>query len=150
MPPTCTPTERPSASPSPSVTASPALPLGVRLEVASALAHPGTHFWVRGYLDNPGPGSLPGQPVFFVLDVFSSYYFWPSWRLYQPPGQPSVDFESLDIAPGTMVLQVVDPFVWPDTGQDQASGLRFYGAMLDRTLTAILGQMAEASWGYGP
>jgi hypothetical protein len=38
----------------------------------------------------------------------------------------------------------------PDTGQASASGLRFYGAMLNQAMDAALGEIAIVEWEYGP
>ena len=144
-----TPTVSPSATGSPNPTP-PALELGARIELATDMAQPGSVFWVRGYLDNPDATTLRRTPVFFVLDVWGALYFWPRWLHYNPPGQPAVDFSYVDIRPGTVEIEVIAPFTWPDTGADQISGLYFYGALLNNQLSAVLGNLAVAEWGYGP
>jgi len=124
--------------------------LGARIELATDMARPGSSFWVRGLLDNPGPEPLLQTPVCFILDVLGALYFWPSWIAYEPPAQPDIDWQVLDIPAGSSALDIVPVFTWPDTGDSRLTGLHFYGAMLNPDGTAIVGQWADAGWGYGP
>ncbi len=135
----------PIPTPTPAVTH----PTGVRLEISGDYVHPGEEFQLKGYLDNDGT-FMPQVPVFFILDIYRNYFFWPSWTLYDPPGRPDIDFQVLDIPPGTSTLNVISPFVWPDTGTESLTGLFFHGAMLNETLDSIVGHYASVEWGYGP
>jgi hypothetical protein len=123
--------------------------LGVRIELPTNNVHPGETFWVSGYLDNPD-GPMSQIPVLFLLDVFGSYFFWPSWRQYAPPESTDIDFEIHDIQSGTTQIQVLPSFSWPDTGAGRIESLYFYGAMLNQQMNALLGGMAVVEWGYGP
>ena len=113
------------------------------------MTHPGEDFYVTGYLDNPG-SALSDIPTFFVLDVYGSYWFWPSWTHYDPPANPDIDYMLMEVPTGTTLVEVIGTFTWPDTGNDSASGLHLYGAMLNTDMTDILGRMADKEWGYGP
>jgi hypothetical protein len=141
-------TATPEATVSPGATATPAHPFGVRLELP-AMVHPGEEFRVTGFLDNPDE-DRSGVAVFFVLDVYGELWFWPSWAHYAPPGATGYDFRLLDVPRGVTPVEVVPPFVWPDTGSRAATGLYFHGAMLNETQTAIAGRMASEEWGFGP
>jgi len=143
VPPTATPAPPTATAAPPTETPFP-YPLGVRIDMPE-MVHPGDDFWVTGYLDNPGD-EIPAAPVFFILDVFGSYYFWPSWAHYPP----EVDFQYVFVPYGTTELTVIATFSWPDTGSAEATGLYFYGAMLNEDMTAVLGELAVAEWGYGP
>jgi hypothetical protein len=134
----------PDPTPTPSGTS-----LKTRLELSGNPVHPFDIFWVKGFLDNPD-APLQQIPVVFILDIFQSYYFWPSWTLFDPPDHPDIDFLRLDIPTGTTPLNVIQPVEWPDTGQVQVSGLVFYGAMLSRDLNTVIGIPAIVEWGYGP
>jgi hypothetical protein len=148
-PPGATATPSPNPSGSPTGTPSPELTLGVRLAAPRTQVHPGDEFWVKGYLDNPGQQTLDHVPVFFILDVQGALYFWPSWGLYDPPAA-GVDFERRDLPAGSTEVPVVPAFAWPDTGAGALTGLRFYGAMLNTGMTAILGEFGVLDWSYGP
>jgi len=145
--PSATPTSTPAETPEPA-TPTPTIELGVRLGLP-AMAHPGEQFYVTGYLDNPG-AAMADVPTFFILDVLGSLYFWPEWALYDPPNSNDISYEIRTVPPGTTEITVVPSFVWPDTGSEQISGLYFYGAMLTREMTAVMGRLASVEWGYGP
>ncbi len=135
-----TPTPTPTGTPTPEVPG-----LGVRLELPE-LIHPGETFQVMGYLENPGP-PLAEAALFFVLEVHGAYWFWPGWERYDPPGGGELDYEVRDVPTGVTSVEVAPAFVWPQTtGSDQ--GLWFHGAMLDATLSRVLGSMASEQWGY--
>jgi len=138
----------PEISPSPEPTSIP--PLGVRLSLPALTVHPGAPFWVQGHVDNPGPDRLRQINVCFVLGVFGEYWFWPRWRHYAPPLSTDIDFQTFDFDTGTADIEVVPPFIWPDTGGDSVSGIHFYGALLDSSFQAIIGNYADVTWGYGP
>ncbi len=128
-------------------TPTPSHELGVRLELPE-MAHPGEPFRVTGYLDNPD-APRENVPVFFVLDVFGDYWFWPSWVHYVP-GTSTVDFAFRDLPTGTTTEIVIPEFVWPDTGSATVTDLRFLGAMLTPDMAAIMGELAVAEFGYSP
>lgn len=141
--PSMTPTQAPTATPSeiPTPTETP-LALGVRLDLPEMI-HPGEEFHVTAYLDNPG-APLVNVPTFVFLEIEGIYWFWPSWdwELF--------DFLYESVPTGSTELTILDRFDWPDTGNDAVTGLRFWGAMLDDTFAAILGEFAMVEWGYGP
>lgn len=148
--PTLTFTPKPTRTPTPAASATPIqYPLGVRILLPTTTVHPGEQFWVVGMLDNPGEVLL-ATPTFFVLDVYAHYWFWPSWTNYNPPVNPDLDYDLVNLAPGTTVIEVIAPFTWPATGDEELFGLYFYGALLTQDLSQVLGEMAIVSWGYGP
>lgn len=93
---------------------------------------------------------MSSVPVFFILDVFGVLYFWPDWTMYSPPEHTDIAFEYQAVPNGCSEITVIPPFVWPDTGAEQVSGLHFYGAMLNQEMSAIMGGFATVDWGYGP
>jgi hypothetical protein len=141
-----TPTPRPTVTPTPEPT--PTHPLGVRIDMPE-MAHPGEIFSITGYLDNPDP-PMQNVPTFFILEVYGMFWFWPSFTLFDPPDYTDIDFMLIDIATGTTTVSVLDPFPWPDTGQNTVTGLWFFGAILDQNMSQILGDMAAEEFGYGP
>jgi len=122
--------------------------LGVRIILSYNPVHPMEDFSVKGFLDTSEP--LSQINVFCILDVYQTLFFWPSWTIYDPPANPDIDFQTMDIPAGSYPITFVPKFMWPDTGQDTVSGLYFYGAMLNPTLEYILGDMAIVEWGYAP
>jgi len=95
-------------------------------------------------------GPLDKIPVFFILQVFDSYWFWPGWSCFHASGDGNIDYEVMDIPQGKSLVIVVPHFTWPDTGQDTLYGLWFYGTLVSPDLTDILGDLAAVTWGYGP
>jgi hypothetical protein len=122
----------------------------MRLHLTTEFVHPGESFGLDASLDNPGPDDLEGVPTFVVLELLGEYYFWPSWRHYDPPGQPEIDYSEESLPVGGRRITIIDPFVWPDTGDQTMDGIKFYGALLDPGLTRVLGEIAVVTWGYGP
>jgi len=143
------PTETATPTPTTAPTATPVI-LGVRIELARPYVSPGQEFWIRGYLDNPGPEPLTATPVFFILDVAGMLYFWPEWTMYAPPEHTGISYGARDVPLGTTEVQPVPPFIWPDTGESSLAGIGFWGAMTDPSITTLLGQAAYQQWGYGP
>ncbi len=132
--------------PGPTPTPQPAL--RVRLSCPS-MVHPGEEFYLDGYVDNPA-APLSDAPLLFVLDVYGEYWFWPSWSHYDPESGEGLDWRTRDLGTGTTYVEVLPRFVWPDTGSRSASGLYFYGAVLDPGMTEVMGELGYAAFGYGP
>lgn len=119
---------------------------GVRMDIPVRV-RPGETFFINGFLDNPGP-PMEDVPVFFLLDVYGEYFFWPGWAKYDPPEHPDVDYRIMDLSTGTTAVEVLPPFTWPDAGE--ANGFYMYGAMLNTSMTDILGEMAIVEFGCDP
>ncbi|MGB4099494.1 MAG: hypothetical protein WBM02_08820 [bacterium] len=132
----------------PACTPTPSYPLGVRLHMPD-IVHPGDEFSIIGNLDNPD-APLTKVPTFFILEVYGKFWFWPSWVYFDYPKHAEIDYVSFDVPTGTTSITVIQPFNWPDTGQDVVTGLGFYGAMLNPEMSDILGEPAFKEWGYGP
>ncbi len=135
-------------TPTPEPSPTPTIELGVRIDMPE-MGHPGENFYVTGYLDNPD-APLSDVAVFFILDVYSHFWFWPTWAYYAPPEFTDIDYDVMDISTGSEAIMVIEEFTWPETGNQTAAGLYFYGAMLNDTMSAIRGNMADKEWGYGP
>ncbi|MBN1356168.1 right-handed parallel beta-helix repeat-containing protein [bacterium] len=121
--------------------------IGIELTLP-AWVRPFQDFWVAGIIYNGGP-AVAGIPVVVVLDVLSSYWFWPCW---EPPGSGSPPFcyGVMDIPTGNTNMDVLPLFEWPDTGSQTMSGLYFYGALMVPDFSAILGTWDAREFGFGP
>ncbi len=122
--------------------------LGVRIDMP-VHAEASEEFFITGYLDNPGE-TMTDVPVFFLLDVYGEYWFWPSWIHYRPDDPGSIDCMVMDVPTGTSAVEVMPAFPWPDNVEGNADGLYIYGAMLTPDASSILGEMAAVAFGYGP
>ncbi len=132
------PTATPTSGPTPST--------GVSIDMPS-LTLPDDLFWVTGDLHNAG-AALSNIPVFFLLDVYGDYWFWPCWRHYSPSDPSSFCYETRNIPTGTTSVTVISGFLWPETGSE-LHGLYFYGAMMTPDLSSLIGTMAVREWGFG-
>lgn len=139
---TMVPTEEPTSVPTINPTPTPELVLGVTLVMPSYHFRPGDPCYLDAVIANPGP-PLSFVPFAVALEVFGNYWFWPRWT-------QDFDFDYIDVAIGTMLIHVLGEFAWPETGMDSISGLRFYGAMLNESMTGVLGEISIIEFGYGP
>ncbi|MBN1549977.1 hypothetical protein JW979_00850 [bacterium] len=135
-------------SPYPSPTPTPVIKTGVTIDMPTYVS-PGDQFWIDGYLNNSG-SILNETNVFFVLGVYGEFWFWPSWRHFCPQDPNSLDFQTMDVFPGTTHISVLEGISWPDVGEKRMTGLTFYGAMVDKLLQSLIGDMAMIEWGFGP
>jgi hypothetical protein len=145
VPPTATsapPT--PTAAP-PTVTPEPPSPtpaLGVSLEMPATYFSPGDECWLNAHLHNDQQ-PLTAVRLFVVLDIEGQYWFWPSWR-------PRLDYRVLDVPTGLTIVEIIEPFIWPQTTGDPVNGIVFWGAMLDETMSEVIGSIGKWVFGFGP
>lgn len=119
---------------------------GMRICIPDTAIKPGERFNIWGYLYNPSGSTLNDVPVMILMEIAGMYWFWDGWT-------NDVDFAIMDVAPGVTAFPILPEFVWPDTGTASADGIRFYGAMLNSSMTDILGGMdglAMAEFSFGP
>lgn len=118
---------------------------GVEITIPTAFVHPSEIFYIDAYVNVPS-SPLPEVNLAVVLDIYGTYYFWPSWSKY-----PVTDWQYYSSFPvGTWYVRVLTTFVWPDTGSASASNLIIYGMLLDKDVTHVIGNYATVTWGYGP
>jgi len=167
-PPSATPTPRPSTpTPSPTPTQPPppsATPTATRTPLPNTptatptnlpdtttieLTMPG-HFYRYGdtcYLHAviENTGATRAGNLVVLLDVGTgTYYFYPSWNPYPP----NLDYQQIELQPGQWLRDIIPAFVWPDV-EGSASGLLFFGAVLDPGLTHLMSNLAQWDFGYG-
>ena len=123
-------------------------PLTVQLEMPE-MVHPDEEFSIVGHINNSGP-PLSNVPLFFILEIYGKFWFWPSWTLFDNLEHAEIDFEFIDLPSGTTSIDIVPLFIWPDTGHDAAVGLGLYGAILNPKMDKIRSNLAFKEWGYGP
>jgi len=131
----------------PSPTPTPNFDLGVQIDMRTH-PHPGSSFWINGYLINNGP-PIENIDVYFAMQYCSTIWFWPTWTP-NCAGYGGVDCVRMTIPQGGKIIEVTPETIWPDTGQDVLSDLLFFGAMVDPRESMILGQFDVVSWGFSP
>jgi len=76
--------------------------------------------------------------------MYGDFWFWPGWN------QDAFDYVLYYVPTGITCVEVIPLLTWPDTGNDSINDLWFYGAMLNETMTDILGDWDAVNWGFGP
>jgi hypothetical protein len=124
------------------------IPLGVWIDMPVDV-HIGDPFFVDGFIENDG-AAMSGVQLYFVLEVYGEFWFWPTWSYYSPVTGGTIDYETRNIPSGQTPVTVISLFTWPDTGPATVTGLKMYGAMLDPSAMQIIGDMDVVEWGYSP
>jgi len=126
-------------TPTPTPTPTPIPDLGVNLELSQNFFQAGDEFLLDAFISNPGPETYTSHPFVVVLDVYSYFFWYPSWTV-------DFSYELLDIDVGTQYLEILR-FTWPEVN-GHASGLRFYGAILNAEFTEIIGEWDMVEFSY--
>ena len=109
------------------------------LELSDEIFSPGEQFLLKAYISNPGPETYSHQALAVLLDVYGLYFWYPAWT-----SDFGVDYIDLGVEILPMELLA---FEWPEVSSG-GSGVYFYGALLDETLTGILGDYDVVSFGW--
>jgi len=133
-------TPTPTVTPSPTTTPFSA-PLGVDLLMPGDTYHPGSIFWLTARFRNPD-AAIYDVPLCVILDVHGQLFFWPGWTAL-----PEVDYLPVDVAHGYSEMVIIPPFPWP-ANAGSASGVFFHAALVDESLTEILGDPASREFGW--
>ena len=80
---------------------------------------------------------------YVLLDVYGSYWSWPSWRALEV----GLDYQTVAVAPDAEVHEDVLHFVWPQ-GTGQADGLVFWGVSCHSGSFSIAGQLQSLTFSY--
>ena len=133
--PTRTPTDIPTITPTPKPTG-----LGVTLEMPDSIFYPGSDFYLTGSV-YCWEGCDRSVKYFVILDVGGGQYFFaPSWRR-------SLDYRSLELSIGSTEYILIPAFIWP-SGVGSASGLIFWAALTDESISEILGSYCYREFAY--
>ncbi|MBN1355374.1 VCBS repeat-containing protein [bacterium] len=137
--PTVTATVTPSAEPSPSPTSV----TGVRLEMPSEYFSHGNTCWLTAFLGNGEGVPMDDVPLFVILDIYGMFWFWDDWT-------QAVDYKRVELPVQGATHTIIPDFIWPDTGDQTLSGIVFWSAITDETITSILGEIGKWTFGFGP
>ncbi len=77
---------------------------------------------------------------FIILEVGGSFWFYPRWT-------QDLDYEIVMMLAGQQHLDTILDFTWP-SGAGQASGLRFWGALLDPSTDIVVSDIAQLEWEF--
>ncbi len=134
-----TPTQSiPTATPTPDTSR-----LGVTLEMPKSMYQPGDIFYCKLYAANPGD-AIPGLKLVALLDVgIGEYWFWPSWSHFSP----DMDYEEINLGTGVTERWILPEFNWPQ-GTGTGSGVMIYAALLNSSMSSIVGEMDVVEFGW--
>ena len=129
-------------TPKPTVTPTPPLVLGIKLEMPAEHFKTGDNFYLNAVISNPDPPKTQ-VPIFVILQIQDLFFFAPDWSTLDE----HISYYERDLMTGSENLPVLSPFDWPsNTGSFE--GARFYGAMTNTEMSALLGDMdyQDFSW----
>jgi hypothetical protein len=112
---------------------------GVRLFLPADEFRPGDICRLNAHICNADPDILTDVPVFFLLEVDGQFWFWPSWS--------ELDYQLMNLSSGITGLTVIEPFIWP-SGAGSYEPIYFYGALLNESMTSILGDWDSVSFSF--
>ncbi len=87
--------------------------------------------------------TVSGNPLVVILDVYGSYYFAPSWvnSMY------GYDYYSQTFNPPGGTVSVIPAFSWPE-GTGSASGIKFYAAITNPSLSQLYSNLSTFTFGW--
>jgi len=91
---------------------------------------------------NVEPEPLVEYPLFVILDVFSEYFFAPSFGEYD---NYLADYTVFPV--GFTEVEVLPLFDWPE-GAGSINGILWYAALTDPEITSLFGEMDTWSFGW--
>ncbi len=137
---TIIPTNTPIESPTPTPTGTPVIPdLGIDLVLSGTLFRAGDTFHLEALISNPGPDNYCNLPLFVILDVHGSYFYYPEWSM-------DLDYNMIDLQAGIQRKQIL-LFEWPEIDGDH-TGIFFHAALLTDSFNAILGRWSSVEFGW--
>lgn len=137
----------PPTTPTPTPTPTPNLPPvpGVTLDMPAHYFYPGDTCYLNAVLKSDSQAPIQTR-LFVILQIESSFWFYPDWT-------QDVSFENIAVSYGSTDRMILPEFTWPDTGSDTVDGINFWGAMLNETMTDVIGGMegiGNWTFGFGP
>ncbi len=113
--------------------------LGVSLWMPAQTFYPGDLCAAALTICNPDPTTYQDIPLFVILEVYGSLFFWPSFTDF--------DYREMDIIPGGTTVEVLPEFNWPDH-VGTAPDIHWYAAMTDIDMTELFGDLAMWTFGW--
>ncbi|MBN1550020.1 hypothetical protein JW979_01070 [bacterium] len=136
-----TPTPTPAVSPNtPTPTPPGSFQTSVRIEMPSAYYQSSDIFYCNVVVTNGSDSPFTVYPLFVILDVYSSYFFAPSFGNF--------DYYSQTFIPGETTIEVLPTFYWPQNA-GSADNVFWYAALTNEAITEIVGEMDTFSFGWG-
>ena len=126
----------------PKPTATPAVTLGVTLEMPSDTFRYKDLFFLNARVSNPGQ-LIEDVPLFVILDIAGEMFFWPSWAAMST----GIDYQLIYLENGVRVIPILPAFEWPKVSGSM-TGIHFYSGMTRPDFSRLLGDMDTIAFGY--
>jgi len=115
--------------------------IGISLAMSDTTLETGDFFDLTVDYWNHSIEDLVDVPVFVILDIQGSYWFWPEWT-------PELSNEIRTLAAGTQEKDVeILPFTWPDI-EGTGNELKFWAAITSQDHADIIGAYDFIEWEY--
>jgi peroxiredoxin len=129
-----------TATPEPSPTATPAVPVRTTLgfDLPATYFRPGDTFFLDAVVSSTAARYLD---LYVLLDVFGEYFYYPGWGR-------TVDRRSMSVPAGDSRIALIQPFIWPE-GVGAAERLAFWGAFTEPAGYELASDVAHQEFSYG-
>lgn len=139
---TPTPSAPPSPEPTSLFTPTPCCGIELDLILPDIAFNQGEVFFMDAMIQNYEQQTITDVPLFVILDIQGSYWFWPSWKA----GSEGIDYLRIDCPVEGLVMSIIDPFAWPAVNLPM--DLRFWGAVLDATFSHPISNIEMIALGW--
>jgi len=116
---------------------------GVYLDLPRATYTAADPFYLTARVCNTGETLLQNHHIVILLDVYGEYWSLPSWMALHD----GLDSYRYPIPPGGWRFDAVPMFLWPEV-QGAASGIAFWGAILDPGMANLVGEVGHTPFGW--
>ncbi len=114
---------------------------GVQLFLSKHYFNHGDHYNFQADLIYNGTETLHDQVLFIILNVFGSFFWYPSWSNI-------LDYQQFDLDPGVETMTVI-AFDFPEV-YEFVTDIYFYAAILNQDMDSVVGQWDWVCFGWGP
>ena len=111
----------------------------VELMLNSSYYGNGDPFRLQVGLNNNGNIKIDEIILIVVIDVWSEYYWYPSWGT-------ELSYEKIEIDPGLEVQEILN-FVWPEVNST-GEGINIFAGLMTADLTTLVGSVDMVTFGW--
>jgi hypothetical protein len=143
--PTPTPTPTPAVTATPTAEPEPTIPGDapwIELELNAEMFHSGDQFLLTATYGNPWPQDAEVR-TYIVLDVYGSYWFWPTWCAYPD----CIDWEDRTLTGASQFSETVLEFPWP-SGSGSGQDICFHAILMDPETQELLCDLSSACFSF--
>ncbi|MCD4653938.1 VCBS repeat-containing protein, partial [bacterium] len=116
---------------------------GVTLSLPRESFSPGEVFSLDATICNNSDDMLYGTHIFVLMDIYGEFWCGPSWISLEE----GVDAYTYSIPQEGWQFYVFPGFVWPEI-QGHATGLKFWGAIVNNQMTDVIGEISQVQFSW--